>query len=179
MEKAAEILEKVAISLDKYKKNKTLVSPADLAGKYKLPFQKLKQQLKEELEAYLTAHSLEDLKVRQDKNLDEFSQAVDKVYKDSGISIKVGKAAFRDFDLERVKQLAEQLRAKVYEEAWKPYMQKYICLYATAECFSPENPQTPRIYNSLVDKFYHEESGEWIADNTATTPAFLIYIQDQ
>ena len=40
--------------------------PEELAGKYKKPFEKLKQQLKEELEEYLRLFVLEDLKVIDD-----------------------------------------------------------------------------------------------------------------
>lgn len=176
MEKPTKILEKVAVSLDKYKKNKTLVSPEDLAGKYKVPFQKLKAQLASELSEYLKAYSLEGLKVIQDNNLERFTEAVDRIYIDTGIGKRVGKAAFKDFDLEQVKQLAEELRSKVYEQAWVPYFQRYTCLYLTEECLSEENPQTPRVYNSLVDKFFNVSTGEWITETTRE-PAILMYVQ--
>lgn len=176
MEKPTKILEKVAISLEKYKKNKTLVSPEDLAGKYKVPFQKLKAQLTDELSEYLKAYSLEGLKVIQDNNGEKFAEAVNRIYLDTGIGKRVGKAAFKDFDLEQVKQLAEELRLRIYNEAWVPYFQKYTCLYLTEECLAEENPQTPRIYNSLVDKFWNVSTGEWIAEATKE-PALLMYIQ--
>ena len=176
MEKPTKILEKVAISLEKYKKNKTLVSPEDLAGKYKVPFQKLKAQLLDELSEYLKAYSLEGLKVIQDNNSEKFAEAVNRIYLDTGIGKRVGKAVFKDFDLEQVKQLAEELRLRIYNEAWVPYFQKYTCLYLTEECLAEENPQTPRIYNSLVDKFWNVSTGEWIAETTRE-PVLLMYIQ--
>ena len=176
MEKPTEILEKVAISLEKYKKNKTLVSPEDLAGKYKVPFQKLKAQLANELSEYLKACSLEGLKVIQDNNLNEFTEAVNRIYKDASIGKRVGKAAFKDFDLEQVKQLAEELRIRIYNEAWVPYFQRYICLYLTEECLADKNPQPPRVYNSLVDKFFNVSTGEWIAE-VNREPAALMYVQ--
>lgn len=175
MEKPTEILEKVAISLEKYKKNKTLVSPEDLAGKYKAPFQKLKAQLASELSEYLKAYSLDGLKVVQDNNLEGFTEVVNRIYIDTGMGKRVGKAAFKDFDLEQVKQLAEELRSNVYEQAWVPYFQRYTCLYLTEECLADKNPQAPRIYNSLVDKFFNVSTGEWITETTREQ-ATLMYI---
>jgi len=176
MEKPTEILEKVAISLEKYKKNKTLVSPEDLAGKYKAPFQKLKAQLASELSEYLKAYSLEELKVIQDNNgFKEFTEAVNRIYAESGMGKRVGKAAFKDFDLEQVKNLAEELRLRIYNEAWVPYFQRHTCLYLTEACLADTNPQSPRIYNSLVDMFWNVSTGEWIKEATRE-PATLMYI---
>ena len=180
MENSAETLEKAAVTLERYKKNKTRISPADLAGKYKVSFDKLKRQLKEELEAYLKMYCIEQLVfVKDDKGyFEEFAGTVNRIFSDSGMAKRVGKAAFKEFDLEKVKHLAEELRVKVYEEAWVPYFEKHICLFASAECWGEDNPQTPRIYNSLVDKFWSEENGEWIKDEAAKVPAVLIYIQE-
>lgn len=58
MGKADEALKKAALTLEKYRKNKTLVAPEDLKGKYKVPFQKLKHQLAEELGEYLRQYCL-------------------------------------------------------------------------------------------------------------------------
>ena len=164
MEKSAKILENTAIVLEKYKKNKTLVSPEDLVGKYKVPFQKLKAQLKEDLEAYLMAYSLENLILVQDEYLEEFVAAVNRIFSDTGMGRRIGMAAFREFDLEKVKYLAEELRGRIYNEAWVPYFQKHICLYITEGCLAEDNPQSPRIYNSLVDMFWNEEKSEWIKE---------------
>ena len=65
MEKAAEALKKLTITLEKYRKNKTMVSPADLAGKYKAPFEKLKKQLNDEVAEYMILYSLTDLPLMQ------------------------------------------------------------------------------------------------------------------
>lgn len=179
MEKTTKTLEKIALLLEKYKKNKTLVSPEDLEGRYKVPFQKLKAELKEELEEYLKDYTLEQLELNTNfqEYLDKFADDVNQIFADAGIGKRIGRAVFKDFDLEQVRQLAEELRIKVYNEAWVPFFQKHICLYATKECLAEENPQKPRIYNSLVDKFWDEETREWIKDETAKKPTTMIYIQ--
>ena len=174
MDKSAELLKKVEITLEKYKKNKTLVSPEDLAGKYKVPFEKLKEQLKKELQEFLKTYSLERLELREGDKLNEFVSAAERIFKTTDLGKQAGRAVFQEFDIEKVKQCAEELRIRIYNEAWLPYFQKFTCLYATPECFVPENPQTPRIYNSLVDKFWNEDKEEWIIDKGAKVPAMLI-----
>ena len=179
MEKAAEILDRTAVLLEKYRKNKTNIPPEDLAGKYKAPFEKLKRQLADELEAYLKAYSLEQLVLGKDNMgyLDSFSESVKRIYSDTGMAKRVGVAAFKYFDIEQVKNLAEELRVRIYEEAWVPYFNKHICLFTSEDCWNDNNPQQPRIYNSLVDKFWNEENGEWIKDEAAKVPAVLIYMR--
>lgn len=164
MEKAEEIEKNLAITLEKYRKNKTLVPAADLAGKYKGPFEKLKAQLKEELETYLTFYALQGLIGRRDDEgyFAEFEETVNRIFKESDIGKRAGQAAFNEYDLDKVKQLAGELKTRIYDEAWVPYFNKHICLYMTPECFNAENPQTPKIYNRLVDKFWSEEAGGWI-----------------
>lgn len=166
MDNAAEIEKKLAITLEKYRKNKTLVPAADLAGKYKVPFEKLKAQLKEELETYLACYSLQGLMVIQDKEgyLKEFKENVNRILSDPDIGKRAGKAAFKEFDIQQIKQIAEELRERIYNEAWVPYFQKHTGLYVTTECFNLINPLSPRIYNYLVDKFWNEETGEWTKD---------------
>ena len=180
MEKSTELLKKAAATLEKYKKNKTLVSPEDLAGKYKVPFQKLKAQLKKELSEYLKTYSLEGLAIRDDNSVafKEFTAAVERIFSDRNIGRQVGKAVFKEFDIEKVKQCAEALKVRVHNEAWIPYFDKFCCLYVTEECLVPENPQTPQIYNSLVDKFWDEDIKEWIGDEVIKNPVFLIYFQE-
>lgn len=152
------------------------MKPEDLAGKYKAPFEKLKQQLKKELEEYLIAFILEGLVFQQDETgaFDEFVAAVNQENK-KGIGKEIGRAAFKFFDLQQVQEIARRHREKILE-LYKPYFDRFTCLYCIGECFNENNPQTPKIYNSLVDKFYNEATGEWIKQER-TENAVLIYIR--
>ena len=178
MEKSTDLLKKMAVTLDKYKKNKTLVSPEDLAGKYRVPFENLKNQLKKELQEFLKTYSLEQLELIEGDELREFVAAAERIFKTTDLGKRAGRAAFQEFDITKVKQCAEELRIRIHNEAWLPYFHKFTCLYATPECFVPDNPQTPRIYNSLVDKFWDEDIKEWISDEGDKVPAALIYFQE-
>lgn len=178
MEQSETILQRVTDTLEKYRKNKTLVSPADLEGKYRVPFQKLKKQLADELSEYLKAYSLERLQLTGSDHFEEFAESVNQIFRNTDMGKRVGKAAFKEFDIAQVTQIAEELRIKVFKEAYVPYFQKHICLYAAPECFSENNPHIPRIYNSLVDKFWDEQNRKWISDEAAGKPAMLIFIQE-
>lgn len=179
MEQSSELLKRATATLERYKKNKTLVSPADLAGKYRVSFQKLKAQLASELSDYLKAYSLERLQLADDGYFEEFANAVNRIFKDTDMGCRVGKAAFKECDMEQIKQLAEELRISVYREAWVPYFQKHICLYGSADCFFGKNPHIPRYYNHLVDKFFDETTGRWITDEASKQPAILICIREE
>ena len=179
MDSSAEILKRAAVTLEKYKKNKTMVSPKDLAGKYKIPFQKLKEQLAGELSDYMKAYALERLILTTEKKeaFKEFTDATNRIFQSTDMGKRIGKAVFKEFDLELVKRLAEVFRIQVHNEAWVPYFHKHTCLYVTDGCVS-ENPLIPRIYNSLVDKFWDEENQTWTTDEASKEPAILFYVQE-
>lgn len=161
-EKAVKALEKATVTLEKYRKNKTLVPPEELAGKYKKSFEKLKQQLKEELEEYLRLFVLDGLRVRNDDEGQQVIAEINQAFKEAQIGRQVGRAAFREFDLEKIKRIAEEHRRKV-EGIYKAYFDRHTCLYAAGPSWDPDNPQPPLIYNDIVDKFYNEAAGGWIS----------------
>ena len=176
MEKAEEALKTAAVTLEKYRKNKTLVPDADLKGKYKVPFEKLKQQLKDELEIYLKEYILSGLVVK--KPADELVEKINQIIIQDCIGKRVGRAAFRDFDIHAVKQIAEECRKKVYE-VWTEYFNQHVCLYVYGQCFNEENPDNPLIYNDLVDKFWNEDAGEWTYREKPPGAAILIFISEK
>ena len=177
MGKAAEALEKAAVTLEKYRKNKTLVLPEELAGKYKKPFEKLKQQLKEELEAYLKAYILDGLKIRDDDEGRQVIADIGQSFKEARIGRQVSRAAFREFDLEKIKRIARGHRRKV-EEIYKAYFDRHTCLYAIGYQ-AMDNPQPPLIYNDIVDRFYDGTAERWISKEKPPGAAILIFISEK
>lgn len=176
MQNADETLKTLASTLDKYRKNKTLVPPEDLEGKYKVPFQKLKTQLHNELVDFIVSYSLGGLAVYEDADFDVFVRAVNGLYDSGNYKQQFGQAAFRDFDIDAVKRLAEELRLRIYNEAWVPYFQAHICLFVTAECLYKDSVSVPRIYNNLVNRFFDPETGKWTEDGASEKPALLIFV---
>lgn len=177
-EKAVKALEKAAVTLEKYRKNKTLVPPEELAGKYKKPFEKLKQQLKEELEEYLRLFILDGLRIRDDDEGQRLIGEINQAFKEAQIGKQVGRAAFREFDLEKIKRIAQEHRQRVMG-IYKAYFDRHTCLYAAGPSWDPENPQPPLIYNDIVDKFYDEAAGGWISKEKPPGAAILIFIKSE
>ena len=137
----------------------------------------MKQQLKAELEEYLRLFILDGLKIIDD---DEGSQIVDQInqaWKESEVGRRIGRAAFREFDLEKIKQIAQEHRQRV-EEIYKAYFDRHTCLYAAGPSWDPDNPQPPLIYNDIVDKFYDEAAGGWISKEKPPGAAILIFLRE-
>lgn len=91
---------------------------------------------------------------------------------------RIGEAAFKDMNLSKIKWLANDFREQVAQEAWGSYFDKHTCLRATAECFTEEGVAVPKIYNTLMDKYWNEKTGEWEKVDCDFEPALLIYIQE-
>ena len=174
MEKADEALKKAALTLEKYRKNKTLVAPEDLKGKYEVPFQKLKHQLAEELVEYLRQYCLAGFIIQ--KETDPVIEKIQKSFDDNQIGKRVGQAAFRRFDLEEIKKIAADWRREV-ERIWTEYFNEHVCLYTWGQCYAEESTATPLIYNDLVDKFWDEAAGEWTDREKPPGAAILIFIK--
>ncbi|MCM1221462.1 MAG: hypothetical protein NC548_43985 [Lachnospiraceae bacterium] len=148
-----------------------------MAGKYKKPFERLKQQLKEELEEYLRLFVLEGLKVLNDDEGQRLIDEINRAWKQAEIGRRIGRAAFREFDLGKIQQIAQEHRRKVWG-IYKAYFDRHTCIYAAGPCWDPDNPQTPLIYNDIVDKFYDEAAGRWINREKPPGAAILIFIKE-
>ena len=174
MENTDEALKTVALTLEKYKKNKTMVPPEDLKGKYKVPFENLVNQLREELSDFVSAYCFHGLIIRKCDE-PELMKEINQAFEDSGVGKAIGCAAFKNFDLEEVKRIAEETRQRVYQ-IWKAYFHRHTCLYAYGQCFAEDKPHTPLIYNKLVDKFWDEQTEMWIHREKPEGDAILIFI---
>lgn len=151
--------------------------PEELAGKYKKSFEKLKQKLREDLAEYLRIFILDGLQIRDDSEGQQVITDINNAFKEAQIGCQIGKAAFRDFDLEEIKRIAQEHRQKV-EKIYKAYFDRHTCLYAAGYSCNPDNPQPPLIYNDIVDKFYDESADRWISRDKPLGVAILIFIKE-
>lgn len=182
MKSIEEVLQSLQSTFEKFKKNKNMVSPEDLAGKYKVPFDNLKKQLAEEMSTYIKISCVPSMEIDAglSKEYNEaFVKAANEIFKAGDYGNRVGKAIFQNVDLDAAKKLADEYRERILNEFYYPYMKKYTCLFVTEQCLSENDPQTPRIYNSFVDKFWDESTGQWIKDEEAAKQSgLLIYLQE-
>jgi len=178
MEKTTEAFEKLAATLEVYRKNKTLVPPEELAGRYRKSFERLKQQLKGELEEYLRISVLGGLRVIDNDEGRRVADRINRAWKESGAGRVVSRAAFWEFDLWKIKRTAQEHRRKA-EEIYREYLDRHTCLYAAGPSWDPDSPQPPLIYNDIVDKFYDEAAGGWISREKPPGAAVLIFLREK
>lgn len=163
MEKSAEALKTLSLTLEKYRKNKTLIPKADLEGKYKVPFGKLTDQLESDLQEFFRLHCLAGKKVLEsDKSV--LLSEIETIFREDHIGARIGKAAFEHFSIEEIKSIADELRSRI-EAAYMEYVSKHTCLYITTDCVAAEGAERPGIYNQVLGQFYNLTTGQW--DNPA------------
>lgn len=175
MEKAQEILKTLESTMKKYHANKTKVSAADLAGKYKVSFRKLKHQLKTEAEAYLEAYCLSGFPILAGDS-GELVAAIEQSIRENKTSKRAGRAVFTNFSLQELQLIAMEQRQRI-QELYTAYFNRHICLYAAGPSWNPDNPQPPLIYNDLADKFWDDGAGEWVSRDKPLGDAILIFIK--
>lgn len=159
MEKAQEIMKTLESTMKKYHANKTKVSEADLAGKYKVSFQKLKCQLKAEASAYLAAYCLSDFPILKSDS-GKLAAAVERSIRENQVPKRAGRAVFRNFSLQELQEIAMEQRQRI-QELYAAYFKQHICLYITESSLNPDDPHPPLIYNDLTGEFWSDESGGW------------------
>ena len=106
-----EALEKLTATTKKYRANKENIDPRELETKYAAAFQKLRAQLKKEAEDYMFIATLKGLYSRSD-HTDETIDALISDMKAQEISKKVGRAVFKNYDIEEVKEICEAQRKR-------------------------------------------------------------------
>ncbi|MCM1219490.1 MAG: hypothetical protein NC548_33845 [Lachnospiraceae bacterium] len=176
MEKAKNI----EALLARLKLNKEKVPLDVLKTKYKAGYEKLTGQIKEQAIALIMPIAtrrpewLEDCEIKAEY-AKEITEAFNGLYEAGGYAKKIGTALYKHYSIEEALKIAEEINQKYREELLKIFHQK-TCLYAAGPCWA-EDPEVPLIYNDLVDKFWSEESGEWITREKPPGDAILIFIK--
>lgn len=179
MEKA----ENIEALLARLKLNKEKVPLEILKTKYKAAYEKLTGQIKEQaIEiikpiAIAPPEFLKDCRIKKEY-ADELADAFNRIYEEGGYAKKIGAALYKRYSIEEARSIAKEINAVYQEEFLKIFDQK-TCLYAAGPCFDLENPETPLIYNDLVDRFYDEEAGGWITKEKPPGGAVLIFVRSR
>lgn len=172
-----EQVEKLTVLLEKYRKNRENVPLEVLKTKYKDAYEKLKAEIKEEAQALIKPIAaklpdwLEGQKVSQEY-IGEIAEIFNRIYGGGGYAKQIGTALYKHFSIDEALQLAQEINRQ-YREALLKFFHSKTCLYTIVENRDPENPVTPRIYNALVNKFWNEETGEWISEDKPKETALL------
>lgn len=176
-----EQAEKLAADLEKLRKNKERIPLDVLKTRYKTAYEQLTGDIKTEAVTVLKPIAtqppewLKDCRIKA-AYIEEIAAAFNRMYEAGGYARKIGAALYKRYSLQEAEQIAREINGKYLQELTKIFHQK-TCLYTTAENWNPDNPVTPRIYNDLVDKFWKEETGEWITEDKPEGPALLIFLK--
>lgn len=175
-----EQAEKLAADLEKLRKNKERIPLDVLKTRYKTAYEQLTGDIKTEAVTVLKPIAtqppewLKDCRIKA-AYIEEIAAAFNRMYEAGGYARKIGAALYKRYSLQEAEQIAREINGKYLQELTRIFHKK-TCLYTTAENWDPDNPVTPRIYNDLVDKFWKEETGEWITEDKPEAPALLIFI---
>ena len=175
-----EQAEKLAADLEKLRKNKERIPLDVLKTRYKTAYEQLTGDIKAEAVAVLKPIAtrppewLKDCRIKA-AYIEEIAAAFNSMYEAGSYAKKIGAALYKRYSLQEAEQIAREINGKYLQELTRIFHEK-TCLYTTAENWDPDNPVTPRIYNDLADKFWKEETGEWITEDKPEGPALLIFI---
>lgn len=176
-----EQAEKLAADLEKLRKNKERIPLDVLKTRYKTAYEQLTGDIKAEAVAVLKPIAtrppewLKDCRIKA-AYIEEIAAAFNSMYEAGSYAKKIGAALYKRYSLQEAEQIAREINGKYLQELTRIFHEK-TCLYTTAENWDPDNPVTPRIYNDLVDKFWKEETGEWITEDKPERPALLIFLK--
>ena len=169
--------EKLTGLIEKYRKNREKVPLEVLKTKYAAAYNQLIEDIKAELKhiALQFPPWLEGRKVRREY-VDDISDIFNRIYAEGGYSKMLGRLAFKEMEADAALYTAQQINKK-FIAALEEYVSSKACLYATASCWIPEHPQTPKIYNDFLRMFWDEERKEWREPEPGEQePAILIFL---
>lgn len=149
--------DKLASMVRKYRANKERVPPEELKTKYKVAFEKLAQDIRNEAERLLKIYTLDFLdgiminSAYEDELVEEFNKS----YSSGHYSGTINKALLERFDVKEFEDHAKKIRHD-YIRIFQNLFQKYICVRATET--------DAKIYNDLTREFYNPNIKTWYRD---------------
>lgn len=158
MDEKDETLKTLEATLETYRRNVKMVPRAELEGKYRNAFSKLKDRLASDVKNFMGA-CLPDGLVVKNADLQTVLGEYDKMYARMRMKERIGRATFVNSDIEEIKSIACEL-SEALQRLYNEYAQKYLCLYAPAPCFRAAEPQRPALYNPLNNKILNGASWE-------------------
>lgn len=165
-------IEKYGGSLQKLlsilKKNRDAVDKRLLKTIYRQAYEDLLRQINQAATAYVHEVTLRGLVLNPDIPFETQVDALNQTIEQSGLLQEMGKVLSKTYDVEKLHQLALQLREKLEIALW-PYINLQTCLVADLSDFEKE----PVIYNTLTQQIY--ENGAWIDHPIDLQGKLLVY----
>lgn len=150
------------------KKNREAVDRQLLKTIYKRAYDDLLRQISQTATAYIHEITLRGLILNPDISLEKQVDAMNKTIVESGLLKEMGGVVYKTYDIEKLYQLALQLREKLELALW-PYINLQTCL--VADLFNLE--EEPVIYNTLTQQIYINDT--WVDHPIDLQGKLLVY----
>ena len=154
-----EIHKTLSALLDKLKRNRELVSLAELKTKYRKPYTALCEEIRTTTIAYVQKAALQGIRIRK-AYFKEALPIIENAIQRSGLLPKISAAAFKRQDIKEIERLALALNEQI-KMALEPFYHQHFGLYLTEDCFA-DPPRTPDIYNNVNGCILRD--GKWIPE---------------
>ncbi|MDO4275083.1 MAG: hypothetical protein Q4D16_15550 [Eubacteriales bacterium] len=150
------------------KKNREAIDRQLLKTIYKRAYDDLLRQISQTATAYIHEITLRGLILNPDISLEKQVDAMNKAIVESGLLKEMGRVVYKTYDIEKLYQLALQLREKLELALW-PYINLQTCL--VADLFNLE--EEPVIYNTLTQQIYINDT--WVDHPIDLQGKLLVY----
>ena len=158
--------------LSTLKINRERVPLETLKSVYRVPYEELKAQIRENVQEFVLLVACHHLLINPDYSAEEQTAVVQTVIEHSRIPKEISKSLTRDYDVAKIHQMAMKLREEIEAALW-PYINRETCLVADLE----ELEKTPVIYNTLTRQIYQD--GVWIDQPLDLWGKLLIYSKQE
>ena len=158
--------------LSTLKINRERVPLETLKSVYRVPYEELKAQIRENVQEFVLLVACHHLLINPDYSAEEQTAVVQAVIEHSRIPKEISKSLTRDYDVAKIHQMAMKLREEIEAALW-PYINRETCLVADLE----ELEKTPVIYNTLTRQIYQD--GVWIDQPLDLWGKLLIYSKQE
>lgn len=148
--------------LDKLKRNRELVSLAELKTKYRKPYTALCEEIRVAVAAYVNKAALQEIRIRKEY-FKEALPMIEAAIQQSGLLRQISAAAFKHQDIKEIERLSHILNEQI-KAALEPLYHQHLALYLTEDCFA-DPPRTPDIYSHVNGCILRD--GKWIPEETA------------
>lgn len=158
--------------LSTLKINRERVPLETLKSVYRVPYEELKAQIRENVQEFVLLVACHHLLINPDYSAEEQTAVVQTVIEHSRIPKEISKSMTRDYDVAKIHQMAMKLREEIEAALW-PYINQKTCLVADLE----DLEKTPVIYNTLTRQIYQD--GVWIDQPLDLWGKLLIYSKQE
>ena len=118
-----ELIKEIKSKINIYKKNRENIPLEVLKTKYAKAYNKLREEIKNGVEIIVSSYAHEGIRVHE-KDIKTFMPKVDAALEADGLSKRISRLVFRDYNLDAAIEEAKKYRQTVAEELYQEYLRE-------------------------------------------------------